>query len=620
MKWAGLTAPEEARSACERRLWLMDAPSEVLESSLYAMVIALRAQASASSHRLSAFAGAPWPELAASPFNLRAVALGVRAGASCVAHDLRRLLPLDDVSLSIADPNHGVWDCGVLMTGKYQSFQHDDPLLSRNPNHMARWTGHEMLHRAGGFWWSPGVDRWSLYLASRLNELVPVAHWYWTDSMLRESGDGFDREREGADRVVSLSSLSWLRWGEEELRSRVRASVPLLRSAARHVDEELADIAAEMDSGRVVARRRALRDGVLLDASSDAVAYVVGHVDRLRSRNVGSVLSMLPEVERWMERDVRAYYDRTEALFDALIFGEIAINDEQVDSLGRERQRWDVLLRAAHHPATNGRHLRRLLRDVVDREVWSREELYELAKQSLGEVSADFAFCDGRGLGAGELFQLKEGLSSIAPAFVGVVEERALLEPLLTAFVQSAAFYDRRSLADRLDGFLESYSSLTPALIELWRFERALAEAPPADPLAEHLAVDVDEEAVQHSWWLTPSSSFRLHRCRVDILPWYDACLAGAEGSGDEPPLLEASYSILIGRKADEIQVLPAPRGVVSFIEESAERPTRVRSALAHLAGGELAIDALNNEWPETAEDWLVDLLVAGVLVARPDL
>ncbi|MEM9068955.1 MAG: hypothetical protein AAGE52_10630, partial [Myxococcota bacterium] len=110
---------------------------------------------------LAAYAQLPVGEVIASPFALRAVALGVERGVTSVHRELRALLPW---SFGVHDPDHGVWDRGALHVGKYQSFQAEAPFATFDPLHDAKWAPHEFLHRALGFFFRPTMSRFELYL------------------------------------------------------------------------------------------------------------------------------------------------------------------------------------------------------------------------------------------------------------------------------------------------------------------------------------------------------------------------------------------------------------------------------------------------------------------------
>ena len=74
-----------------------------------------------------------------------------------------------------------VWQRGILKEEQYSHFRHDQPLGSFNPNHVAKWTAHELCHGLVGFAWSPYMTTFAHSLSARLSELLPIALWYFFD-------------------------------------------------------------------------------------------------------------------------------------------------------------------------------------------------------------------------------------------------------------------------------------------------------------------------------------------------------------------------------------------------------------------------------------------------------
>lgn len=614
-EFAGLEAPAHADTPTLRRLWLQEASDDALYAAVETMLRSLIPQARRDVERIADWAHAPVTEIAASPFGLRAVAMGVAHGARCVPHELRLLIPFESIDEAVQDPDHNVWDRGVLMTGKYQSFQHDDPFLTRNPNHMVRWTAHEMLHRAGGFAADDAMSNWELYIGARLNELVPVVHWYGTDSFLRLRADAFMAADEGRTRTIERTDVLWLTDGYAVDEARIRAALPLLRATAAHFDAEMADIAREMATGATVESVRTI-EGAALNASSDAIAYVVGHHERLRARNVQAVLRQLPEIQAYRYASIPDYYAAIEALFDALLFDTIRVDSAEVTRRRMERQRWDYLLRAAHHPTTRHGRLHRVLTKVVDEELYAREVFSRLLADELGEDAAAFALSNGELWTPAASAQLTDGIHSFAPVFANTLEARGELGSLLQRFAGSEIFERRERLDERLLAFLEK-SDATSAYADLLRFEAALARASRMDASVEHLGLNVDDE-IPHDARLSRSSAFEVVRFSRDILTWFDALSERSDAPA--PARLASSVALLIGSYQEDVQVVPAPRGVLALLDQLAETPMSVGDALTFLESGMLHVAGLETEWPEDASDWLVDLLAAGVLSARPAL
>ncbi|MCA9546622.1 MAG: hypothetical protein KC613_19590, partial [Myxococcales bacterium] len=125
---------------------------------------------------------APDAELHRSP---AAALVGRLAAASSLrlSHFEHRLhLP---TPFAWADPDRpdlaGVptWQGGRLQEHKFQHFRGDNPVGSFHPGHRAKWTAHELCHGVVGFAWAPTATPLFHTLAARLNEVVPVALYYF---------------------------------------------------------------------------------------------------------------------------------------------------------------------------------------------------------------------------------------------------------------------------------------------------------------------------------------------------------------------------------------------------------------------------------------------------------
>lgn len=435
----GLEAAGLGASAAERREALASLSDGAIAERLLPMGRALR---EVDARALATEAGLPLGEVVASPFGMRAVAMAVREGATTRHRELRLELtgPPDP---SIADPDHGVWDRGALRTGKYQGFYAESPFATFDPSHTAKWGPHELMHRAAGFCFSPSLTRFELYLAARLNELVPVVLWYGPDQVMRLDEDAFDRRDAGARKEADPERARWL---GDALEDRARATARWLRAGVTHFERELAAIDEELATGRRVTVRHHHAGARTLDASSDATAYVVGHEARLRAAPVVEALSAAPE--RWRAGSVALYRDRVEELFDRLLFEDLSIDPVSIGPLREERARWD----RAH-----------------------REALAAVAGEPV-----ELARLDGSS-GAEALDQLADGLGQVAPASFG------LDEGSLADFARSEALWRRAPLAERWVDHLEAGPRR-----ELARLEAAIVTAGRDDAI-EHLCEPLGE-------------------------------------------------------------------------------------------------------------------------------
>ncbi|MFT5358430.1 MAG: hypothetical protein ACI9KE_005668, partial [Polyangiales bacterium] len=283
--------------------------SRDLVDSLVAMMSAMQA---IDVDGLAAQVRLPANEIAASPFGLRAVALGAATGARHVHRELTRV-PSWQGDARTEDSNHDEWRNGVLQTGKYQAFIQDGAHSLFDPAHIAKWGPHEMMHRACLFYWDADGSNFDLYLGARLNEVLPVALWYGADQVARL--DGGDFERHAGRREVGRAA--WRDAKEEELHALASESVHNLRWFGRYLDAELSAIDEEIRTGRRVETPWA-KGGATLNASSDALAYVVAHGQRLRSEVVAEALEGAPAIA-----SITGYRQHIESQIEALLFGDI---------------------------------------------------------------------------------------------------------------------------------------------------------------------------------------------------------------------------------------------------------------------------------------------------------
>lgn len=602
----GLQCPPEL-SREERRMWLLEVEGEELQRAVQDMTRDLREVAASHQAELSELASLPAAELLASPFGLRASALGIAAGVAAVEHETRLAVPPGwAVREEVEDPDHGRWDRGSLLIGKYQSFYQDEPFIVRNPDHSAKWTPHEMLHRASGFFWRDDMTRWELYLGARLNELVPVVVWYGADACLRLDQDGFRREDAALRRHARLEDAHWLD-AQRLSDDRVAGALKWLRKGVSHFERELSAVDRELMTGQ-----RIELDDDRLNASSDALAYVVGHYERLTQRGVAYVLGELHCVQAWRFDDVAAYRERIVALFDEVFFGDIVVDTELARARREERELWDRALRLAHHPEQRAGRILALVRTL--NEGGDPTEAFEKAA-----TSADAALIAGaQGLVDSQepagLQQLAEGLESWAPATISLLMAQDALEGLLARFYASPAFQRRESMEERLQRFLlESEDNEARLVADLLAFEWALARPAASDPHIEELC-EHEVEAYEADGRIVASSSFSLYRFSHDVAALHAALLNDEEGG--ELTVHAVEHELLIGTfPGDTVRVLPAPRAVRALFEQlQSVGSLSLSDALATLESDALEIPDYLAAWPENAGEWLLDLLEAGAL------
>jgi len=466
MKIPGLEGEGETPSA--RREWLAALPEDELAERLVDWVVRMR---TIDVDTLARWAGLPPAEVRASPFGIRAIGRATRRGVTSVHRELRRVLPAP-VASNVADPDHGVWDRGVLRIGKYQAFVADAPFATYDPAHLDKWAPHEMMHRALGFFWRRDATRWELYLGARLNELVPVALWYGFDQLAR---DWAKPELEvGAlfDRTAARSECPAPWWSEDatSLEERVRADRASLAWGLQHVATELDAVDAERRTGSRVRTIHRVPNA-RLDASSDATAYVVAHADRLDA--MAEMLEHTPATA-----SVDAYRQEVEVELDALLFGDF--DATPVEGSRESRRRWDLMHRAAWLGTFDS---------AIDYDDFAALDDDVIANGELGQ----------------DLAQLADGVASVAPSSLDHLD--------LDAFAESSAVLGRAPLGERLCRFVDD-----GPVADLLVLERAIADVREDDAMT-HLGAASGSPV--------RSETARLVVCDHDVLPMHAGAAPG---------------------------------------------------------------------------------------------
>lgn len=243
------------------------------------------------------FLGAPESEFLISPLTIRATLLGAKNGRHFYQQELREL-PIFPQNLlpEIEVGTLAHWSFGALAQAKYFSFFQDAPCPAYNPNHRTKWRAHEILHGANLFYWRPKLTRFSFYIGVRLNEILPVVHWYYFDEI--------DRPRcpQHLYRVPREFCVECDRalpyWNENTERS---DAIFLAEKGFEHFDLEMEACRIEMESG--FPEERFLED---LNSSKDAIGYLRSHWNRVTSWSFG----------HWMELFSVPGVDHIESLED----------------------------------------------------------------------------------------------------------------------------------------------------------------------------------------------------------------------------------------------------------------------------------------------------------------
>lgn len=571
---------------------------EATDADLVDACVALaRALRELDASPLARAAGLPLAEVVASPFAVRAVAHGVAVGATSRHRELRRSVDwTEHLAPEVADPEHDVWDRGVLKTGKYQGFTADAPHAIYDPAHVSKWGPHEMMHRAAGFFWRPGLTRWELYLSARLNELVPVVLWYGPEQVMRLDEGAFDRAAAGRRPAARLEDARWRMEDEAALVARARRTVTQLREGVLHFERELSAVDEELARGvRVPAPHP------FLDSASDATAYVVGHFARLSDPGVAAALSIAPGDAR--AGDVRAYRDRVEALFDRLLFGALEV-DLAIAAERRDRRTlWDLLLRAGHLADGAEEDLEDAYPDAAevmagapcDLEAWRARIL-----DALGVERAEVVLADGSAAGRA-LDVLADGVGQVVPCAWSTLEA----DDALARFAGSEALLDRAPLQDRACAWLQGAPTPTR---EMAAFEAAIVRARRDDGV-ERLCWDPEALPDPLDGVVMKSDAFSAMTFTHDVLSAHAAFAEGEEATMEARPT-----TILVGGFFDGVSVVPVPDAVASAW-------TALDGAIeaAELAAAiDASLEDREDDLPTSGDAWVRELCLAGALGFRP--
>jgi len=612
----GLLNPQGATPEARRR-YVRELGDARLADAIFTWARELRVDVrSGAWDDVSTRCGAPWEEVHASPFGLRAVVMAADAGVRLLRRESRVVMRsdgLEDADHSSSDSDDGYWERGVLSNAKYVGFTQDDPHAVYNPNHMAKWTPHEMMHRAVGYFWRANATAWELYLGARLNELVPVVLWYGPDEVLRGHCRGFDRAAWTERPYVDRTDLLWLDVSEAELQDLSRESVRWLRQGLAHFEREWIAIQEELETCNAV---RVVDD--LLDASSDAMAYVAAHKARLRTRAVSRVLDTVPIEGVHFDRDIHRYVDRVAESFDTLLFADVEWRPARAEALSQARTLWDWALRTAHvgwrplRPAV--RHLTAIHHELGHCEREGRvhnPNLRDALIESLGDVAARI-LSDGSSATPEAIEQVREGIQSVAPATLRWVSE-AFDSGLLERFVASPLFQSRANLGSRFADFLACEPNGEP-LAELARLEVLVAHATLLDPLREFIAdpKSFDSLNPNNQYCIRKSTNFTAHRFNypVDLMHRathpFDVLPA---------PQVEPMW-LLIGFFDGGVSIVRVPPGIYEWWRTFGDRPQLMDDAIAGLAEAQedLSPEDIADAWPQGPLGWLVELDTSGVI------
>lgn len=289
--------------------------------------------------------GAPWLDFMASAMSARASLLAADAGRAFYAHERRGRLPMPEA----LTPEIGVWEHdelvpqwndGVLTEPKYFSFFQDAPLAAFNPNHRRKWRSHELLHGVMGFYWSPTMTRFEMYLGTRLNELVPVVHWYGFDELFRARCPQHQRAL-GREHCLACETHARAFWEvDRQDPARIEQAHQLAQSTIKHLHQEWDACMQELDHPRTVKTSWGA-----LDSSSDSIGYLHSHWPRCTAWSFGAWMEqfMVDGVDYSSTLD--HYAQRIVQKTHGLIYGDLEVDMARFERLRARRALQDVAYR-----------------------------------------------------------------------------------------------------------------------------------------------------------------------------------------------------------------------------------------------------------------------------------
>jgi hypothetical protein len=477
--------------------------------------------------------GAPVLDMVVTPLSARAALLAADGGRAFFHHELRERVPVPaDQAPEIAVWEAGTvptWQDGVLEEPKYFSFFQDQPFPAFNPNHRRKWRPHELLHGALKFFWHPEMTRFEMYVGARINELLPVVHWYGFDEIFRPRCQHHEEKlrqgeviyREYCQRCEDAAKPYWeteKSWRDERRELAVRWA----QKGLDHFSEEWQACRAEIATGAVHEA-----DHPRLDASSDAIGYMRSHWNRMTAWSFGVWAETFLKDGVDYFSSLERYAKNLETTTRDLLSGELAVDPAEYEIQRGRRAVQDVAYRiyvalgwleesdpnlreaeerlmpaleqAAHHVhhVADEDQLADYSDDVVVDllEAFARvRDLFpdEIARSvpALGYTwgQSERWIAAGRGL-------LEEGVAQALPLAAELLEDQ--LAELVADFAGSETFRSHGRLATRFARWLSDPDGVDHALVdqvlagraaELARFEAWASESPKKDRDAELFA------------------------------------------------------------------------------------------------------------------------------------
>ena len=486
--------------------------------------------------------GVPALDLLVTPMSARVGLWSAGEGRGFFHHELRGAIAMPEG----LEPERAVWEgetvpvwgSGVRMEPKYFSFFQEAPLAPYNPNYRRKWRAHELLHGLLRFFWHPQMNRFSLYLSARVNELLPVVHWYGWDEAFRPRCAEHRHGGPLRSFCVACEAEGRAYWQREAAYDRAGAREDALRhaeAAREHFFSEWSVCLKELESGRRIVSPRGY-----LDASSDAMGYVYGHWPRLTAWSFGSwaELFLLEGVDVFST--VAGLMEHHLGVASGLLMGDIEVDAGQCQRMLQRRLLQDLGYRTLlalewmEEGSMQAKRAERILWPVLesmgarcralldtDADLASGYGVFSAWEEAVrAAVPARLAGMGERAislgatgvmwpqmqeitgktreawLGGGAAI-LREGIQSAASWFFldGSLTQRGavLSEESLAEFAHSSAFVEHGRLMVRWSAWLASRSDLSAPWREMARFLAWSQEEPRKDEEAEDFGALPDD-------------------------------------------------------------------------------------------------------------------------------
>ncbi|AWV91204.1 hypothetical protein [Bradymonas sediminis] len=290
--------------------------------------------------------GAPKLDMTVTALSARAALQAAEEGRAFYHHELRERVAMpEDQAPEIAVWEAGtvpVWNQGILEEPKYFSFFLDTPFPAFNPNHRRKWRPHELIHGSMKFFWHPQMTRFEMYVGSRINELLPVVHWYSFDEIYRPrcpEHRGEQLYQEYCGECEAAAKPYWETTPEWRATQRAQALTWAERGIA-HFEREWNACMAEIQSGDLHPI-----EGYKLDSSSDAIGYMRSHWNRMTAWSFGAWAELFLTDDLDYYSSLGRYMTHLKDTTRRLLGGDIGVDLERYKTLRARRAIQDLAYR-----------------------------------------------------------------------------------------------------------------------------------------------------------------------------------------------------------------------------------------------------------------------------------